>query len=94
MPEQIRADGDTWRVTSDERDPGHAVRTIVFHCVSNSQRPYRVVQVAEPVLGGRDVEELGRDELNALFRRSHTMDFSHDPAARPESHGSGDPPRR
>ena len=92
MAELFRADGDTWRVTSDERHPERAVRTIVFHCLSNSQRPYRVVEVAEPVLGERNVEELGTEELSALFRRTHTMDFSHNAAARPESHGYGDRP--
>jgi hypothetical protein len=94
MADAFRADGDTWHITSDERHPQRAVRTIVFHCVSNSQRPYRVVEVAEPVLGGRKVEELREEELDALFRRTHTMDFSHDPAASPESHGYGDPPLR
>ena len=94
MADSFRADGDTWRITSDERHPERAVRTIVFHCLSNSQRPYRVVEVAEPVLGGRQLEELRNEELDALFRRTHTMDFSHDPAASPESHGYGDPPLR
>ena len=92
MAEPFRADGDTWRVTSDERHPERAVRTIVFHCLSNSQRPYRVIEVAESVLGERTVEELGAAELNALFDRTHTMDFSHDRAAHPESHGYGDRP--
>jgi hypothetical protein len=94
MADSFRADGDTWRITSDERHPERAVRTIVFHCLSNSQRPYRVVEVAEPALGGRQVEELRNEELDALFRRTHTMDFSHDSAASPESHGYGDPPLR
>jgi hypothetical protein len=93
MSDEFRADGDTWRVTSDER-PDRPVRTIVFHCLSNSQRPYRVVEVAEPVLEGRDVEALGSSELGELFRLSQTMDFSHNAAASPESHGYGDPPLR
>jgi hypothetical protein len=92
MAEPFRADGDTWRVTSDERHAERAVRTIVFHCLSNSQRPYRVVEVAESVLGERNIEELGAAELNALFDRTQTMDFSHDRAAHPESHGYGDTP--
>jgi hypothetical protein len=92
MPAGFRADGDTWRVTSEERHPERAVRTIVFHCVSNTQRPYRVVEVPEPVLGELRVEELGDEELEGLFRRSQTMDFSHDAAAHPESHGYGDRP--
>ena len=92
MEEPFRADGDTWRVTSEERHPERAVRTIVFHCLSNSQRPYRVVEVAESVLGERKVEELGEAELNGLFDRTHTMDFSHDRTAHPERHGYGGTP--
>ena len=92
MAEPFRADGDTWRVTSDERHPERAVRTIVFHCLSNSQRPYRVVEVAASVVGERNVEELGEAELNALFDRTQTMDFSHDRTAHPETHGYGGTP--
>jgi hypothetical protein len=94
MLDQFQADGDTWQITSGEVDDTHAVRTIVFHCVSDIQRPYRVVQVAEPVLAGKSIEALTEDELTTLFNRSHTMDYVHDPAARPESHGYGDPPIR
>jgi hypothetical protein len=94
MAEPFRADGDTWHITGGEHHADRAVRTIVFHCLSNSQRPYRVVEVAESLLGERQLDELGAEELNALFHRTHTMDFSHDAAARPESHGYGDPPLR
>jgi hypothetical protein len=90
----FRADGATWHITADEVHPGRAVRTIVFHCLSDRQRPYRVVEVPEPMIRGRSLDELGGDELDALFDRSHTMDFSHDTAANPESHGYGDPPLR
>jgi hypothetical protein len=41
---------------------------------------------------GQTADGLGEDELTELFARSHTMDFSHDAAADPESHGYGDPP--
>lgn len=92
MRDRFRADGDSWHITSGERDAADAVRTIVFHCLSDNQRPYRVVQVAEPLLRGKDVNTLSENELTDLFRRSQTMDFVHDPAASPESHGYGDPP--
>lgn len=88
----FHADGDTWRVTTDDVDPRRAVRTLVFHCVSNATRPYRVVQVPEPLLQTRDVEGLTEADLSDLFGRSHTMDYSHDAAANPDSHGYGDPP--
>jgi len=91
MRELFHADGDTWRVSTDTHDPQSAVHTVVFHCISNSQRPYRVVQFPEELTGGRPVEELGERELTELFGRSHTMDYSHDAAAEPESHGYGDP---
>lgn len=87
MRERFHADGETWRVTADEHDGRRAVHTIVFHCVSNSSRPYRVVEVPEPVLNGRSVEALSEDDLAGLFGRSHTMDYSHDAAAEPDRHG-------
>lgn len=81
MPDRIHADGDTWHVTSDDDDPRRDVRTVVFHCVSNSQRPYRVVEVPPSVMSDRSPDALREDELGELFQRSHTMDFSHDPGA-------------
>jgi len=85
MREEFRADGETWRVTVDEDDTARGVRTVVFHCMSNSNRPYRVVESSG--LEGRDVERLSQDELGELFDRSQTMDYSRDPAAEPERHG-------
>lgn len=92
MRELFHADGDTWRVSSDAHDSDRAVHTVVFHCISNSQRPYRVVEIPDPLLNGRDVEEMHETELSELFSRSQTMDFSHDDAAEPDSHGYGDAP--
>jgi hypothetical protein len=94
MRDLFQADGDTWRVSSDAHDSQRAVHTLVFHCVSNSQRPYRVIEVPDPVLEGRDVDTMGEAELTALFGRSQTMDYSHDDAADPDSHGYGGTPRR
>lgn len=87
MKQEFRADGDSWRVTANELDARRAVQTIVFHCVSNSNRPYRVIEVPEPVLKGRSVERLSEDELGELFGRSQTMDYSHDASAEPGRHG-------
>jgi hypothetical protein len=92
MRELFHADGDTWRVSSDAHDSQRGVHTFVFHCVSNGQRPYRVVEVPDPLMKGQTADGLGEDELTELFARSHTMDFSHDAAADPDSHGYGDPP--
>lgn len=91
MRETFHADGDQWRVTTDEHDSRRSVRTVVFHCLSNPLRPYRVVELPETMAQG-DVGAASDRELAGLFARSHTMDFSHDVAANPESHGYGDPP--
>lgn len=85
MRELFHADGDTWRVSSDAHDSERAVHTVVFHCVSNSQRPYRVVEVPDPVMGDRDLDSMKEPELTELFGRSQTMDFSHDPGERDRS---------
>jgi hypothetical protein len=82
MPHRIEADGDTWRVTNYEDDRRRAVRTVVFHCLSNSQRPYRVVEVPDALLGDRDLDSLSQDELIRMFERSQTMDYSHAAAGR------------
>jgi hypothetical protein len=81
MGELFKGDGDSWRVTVDRHDRRRAVETFVFHCVSNSQRPYRVIEVPEDVLGGRSVESLSGKELAELFAGTHTMDYTHDRAA-------------
>lgn len=89
---QFRADGDNWLVTRDENDRRRAVHTFVFHCVSDSQRPYRVIEVPEDAFAGKDLATLSEEELRALFDRTHTMDYSHDRAASPRDHGYGDSP--
>ena len=87
MRGEIQADGERWLVRAEESAAEDNVRTFVFHCVSNSSRPYRVVQVPEGVAStsaGRDLDET---ELRALFDRSQTMDYVHDSDAFPEGHG-------
>jgi hypothetical protein len=81
MKEGFHADGETWLVRTEESDPRRDVVTIVFHCVSNDQRPYRVVEVPAPLLEGRTAETSSDEELTELFGRTHTMDYSHDPGA-------------
>jgi hypothetical protein len=92
MPDVFRADGDNWRVTLDEFDRRRAVHTVVFHCVSNTQRPYRVIEVPDEAFGDRDLTSFSKQELTDLFDGSHTMDYSHDRDASPRYHGYGDPP--
>ncbi|HSJ24491.1 MAG TPA: hypothetical protein VK929_07490 [Longimicrobiales bacterium] len=92
MWRRMDADGDSWRVTSFEDDRRRAVRTVVFHCLSNTQRPYRVVEIPDDMLGDDGVDGLSSREMDDLFRRTHSMDYSHDRSASPGSHGFGDPP--
>lgn len=89
---ELSADGDVWRVTSTGDDPRRDVRTVVFHCLSNTQRPYRVVEVPQGVLQDRPLDDVPDAELGRLFDRSHAMDFSHDASASPLNRGYGDPP--
>ncbi|HSJ07279.1 MAG TPA: hypothetical protein VK936_11270 [Longimicrobiales bacterium] len=83
MRRQFEADGDTWLVTRDEHDRRRAVHTIVFHCTSNSQRPYRVIEVPEDALNGKEPADLSIEEIGDLFAGTHTMDYSHDRDAAP-----------
>lgn len=84
----VKADGHTWRVTSDGYDERPGVRTFVFHCLSNSQRPYRVVEVPDQLMDhDRGIDRIGDGELADLFGRTHVMDYSHDTSAQAEGHG-------
>ena len=87
MRDEFQADGERWLVRSDDSDERRDVRTFVFHCVSNSSRPYRVVQVPGSVVSAEAVADLGDAELTDLFTRSHTMDYVHDRDSQPEGHG-------
>jgi hypothetical protein len=89
---KVSADGDTWLVTSDGYDERRGVRTVVFHCLSNSQRPYRVVEVPESLLADRSLDSVGDREFGDLFNRTQIMAFSHDRSASSASHGYADPP--
>jgi hypothetical protein len=73
----------TWEVTVSRHEPHPGVTAIVFHCVTNSQEPYRVVEVPSGDLDA-ELSQFGDAELDALFARSEIMDYSHDPAAHPD----------
>ena len=75
MAMRIKADNDTWQATLDASSSYGP--TVVFFCVSNGQRPWRVVRVDEdeiPTSG--DLDALSADELRALFERSESMNVS------------------
>lgn len=85
MGTRFEADGDTWEVALEEHAPHAARATAVFHCLSNPQRPYRVLPLPADVLGsgGRFGEDLGDSGLRELFSRSQIMDFTLDAEADP-----------
>lgn len=84
MGAKFKADGDTWEVAIEAHAPRPAVSTLVFHCVSNPQRPYRVLPVPVEEGGeGRPYEDLPADRLRELFSRSQIMDYALDSDADP-----------
>lgn len=75
MP-KIKAAGDTWSARIGEGSSDREVQTIVFFCVTNGQRPYRVVEVPRTQLGGTDaLEALSVADLQALFDASISMNY-------------------
>jgi hypothetical protein len=74
MARTIKADGDVWRGQLSERPVRPGYQTIVFFCVSNGQRPYRVVEVPRERVGSQDdLDHLSDTELRALFEESSSM---------------------
>ena len=86
MSVEFRAEGETWRLgLEDEHSPLPGAAALVFHCVSNPQRPYRVLPVSadEPVFRAARDERIPEERLRELFSRSQVMDFTRDPEADP-----------
>lgn len=76
MAKRIKADNDTWQATLDASSSRYG-RTVVFFCVSNGQRPWRVARVDEgEIPTAEDLDALSADELRALFGRSESMNVS------------------
>ena len=75
MP-KIKAGGDTWSAQIGEKSSGPQLQTVVFFCVTNGQRPYRVVEVSRTRIGGAEaLEALSAADLQALFDESTSMNF-------------------
>jgi hypothetical protein len=82
MGKMFKADGDEWLARLDRHDPHPGVRALVFHCISNTSRGWRVIEVPADRFPNDDgLEELTGDELDTLFAGSQPLDYSHDPAA-------------
>lgn len=78
MPRTIQADGDRWEVRPEARDARPDAHAVIFHCVSNRQRPYQVAEIPSTDWDGRDVDGFGDEELQRIFAGSQPLDFTHD----------------
>jgi hypothetical protein len=79
MDRKIKAAGDTWqcRLSAEASEPD--VRPLVFFCVTNDQRPYRVVEVSRDRIDGPDaLAALSDEDLEALFEAARSMGFPRD----------------
>ena len=75
MTRTIKAEDDVWRVRLGDR-PRDGRRSVLFLCTSNSQRPWRVVEVdAGRFPDPESLDALSEAELGALFDESRSMDF-------------------
>ena len=73
---KIKADGDTWSVRLGESRDLDEGRTLLFFCLTTSQRPYRVLQLpAERIPGEGALEALSDEELQEHFAAARSMDF-------------------
>ena len=87
MRERFDADGDRWQVNLDLAEEAPGVNALVFHCLSNPQRPYRVVRITESD-ATHDPAELDEGRLRELFAHSQVMDYVRDrDALPPEAEG-------
>ncbi len=74
MAKNLSADGDTWRARLGLEVPREGMRTVLFFCTSNGQRPYRVVEVpGEQVPDAGALDGIGDSQLAELFARSVSM---------------------
>jgi hypothetical protein len=86
------ADGERWDVYLAEESAHDGVRSVIFHCVSNSSHGWRVAEVpAAEYASAEALERLDDSDLEELYARSQPFDYAHDPNAREDhigdSHG-------
>lgn len=94
MRRSLRADAHTWEAALARDQPHPGVQAVVFHCMTSSQEPYRVVEVPAHRISDPDgLAALPDEELHELFRRAEIMDFVHDPTADPSQPVEERPPR-
>jgi hypothetical protein len=87
------ADGERWDVYLSDEAAHDGVRSVIFHCTSNSSHGWRVAEVPARDYESDDaLERLDDAELDRLYSSSQPFDYAHDPMAR-EDH-FGDPGTR
>lgn len=89
MAQRIEADGHGWEVSLEDRPAHEGRRAVVFHCVTDPQRGYRVVEISASRLSGGELDE-DEDSLAALYAESQPFDYTPDPKAH-ESHIGNEP---
>lgn len=95
MSREIEADGKTWKVALDRHLPHPGTRAVVFHCVSDRDYGYRVVEVPAAEVTSQDtLDRMAADDVEALYERSQPFDFVHDAKARENHIGVEPKPRR
>jgi hypothetical protein len=83
-------DGERWDVYLSKEGPHDGLRSVIFHCTSNSSHGWRVAEVPEDRIESEEVlEGMDDDELDELYQRSQPFDYSHDPHAREDHIGGG-----
>ena len=77
----IEAENERWFVKLSDFPPHPGVDAVVFF-PSNTQRPYRVVEVPQGRFGSQDaLENVADEELVKLFTGGDQMDYAHDARA-------------
>jgi hypothetical protein len=90
---QYEADGERWDVYLSDEAPNDGVRSLIFHCTSNSSHGWRVAEVPAAEYGTPEsLDRLEASDLDTLYARSQPFDYAHDPKAQ-EGH-IGDPGTR
>jgi hypothetical protein len=83
---KYEADGERWDVYLSEERAHDGVRSLIFHCESNSSHGWRVAEVPADRFTSQDsLDRLDESDLAELYARSQPFDYVHDPAAREDS---------
>lgn len=89
MERPIEMEGDRWIAKLDRQAAHPGMHALVFHCISDGQRPYRVIEIPAEDADGAGDPQFSERELKELFSNAHIMDYSRDQSAEPERRGYG-----